>query len=79
MKLKLKKSVKQVREYRERRVEGSLLNMRACKLAVLDHASTTRAHKFTRVSMDTINRLNRAVIEEIRRIVKALPSVGKTI
>jgi hypothetical protein len=78
MKLKIKQN-KVTSPYRERRVEASLLNMRGCKLALLDHASSTRAHTFTRVSMDTINRLNRVVVEEIRKIIKALPSKGKTI
>jgi len=58
----------------------SLLNKQNCKGWLLDYANRTRAHHFTRVSMEgVVDRLEAALRKEMRRIVDEQPSVGKTI
>ena len=56
----------------------SLINWAQCRQRALSLA-TERAHKFNRVSDDVRARLERVVGEEIERIVRSQPSMGKTI
>lgn len=55
------------------------LNREACRDFLLEHAKGTRAHRFERVSAETLHQVN----EEVRRfmigLVRRLPSKGKTI
>ncbi|MGO8839485.1 MAG: hypothetical protein ACLP7I_12140 [Limisphaerales bacterium] len=54
-----------------------------CRSAVrkflLEHAGKTRAHKFNRVSEDTLLAINELVRRHCVTIVSQLPSKGKTI
>lgn len=56
-----------------------LLNRSAVRAALLDHAKRTRAHKYTRVSEDTLLLANAHLRIWIVNHVAKLPSMGKTI
>ena len=52
----------------------------SCREFLLGFAERERHHKFTRVSMESLTpRLENALREEMRRIVREQPSSGKTI
>lgn len=55
-----------------------LINISHCKQFALE-ASAGRAHKFTRVSREYLEDLDSRVRELIRKDLRGLPSVGKTI
>lgn len=56
-----------------------LLNQAAVKKFLLEYARQTRAHKFSRVSQQTLIKLNEIVRASAIGHVKSLPSKGKTI
>jgi len=49
------------------------------KQYLLDHASKTRHHKFTRVSEDTLMKVEAATRSACQSIVAAAPSKGQTL
>jgi hypothetical protein len=55
------------------------INRAACKSFLLEHAAATRAHKFHRVSSETLREINDAVRAVMTGKIRALPSKGKTI
>lgn len=55
-----------------------LLNQKAVRDALLSLA-LNRAHKFTRVSKETLDQAEAALLNWCRRHVESLPSRGKTI
>jgi hypothetical protein len=55
------------------------INQSSCKKFLLEHAAKTRAHKFTRVSSDTLSKLNEAVRNTMINHVQSMPSCGKTL
>ena len=58
---------------------SALLNKRQVRLLALDLARKNRAHKFTRVSPEFVNRANSALVMWIMREIASLPSKGRTI
>ena len=64
-----------VKEYRA----ASVLNRTEVKRRLLLFAKDTRAHKFTRVSKDTLDTLESRVENMIRQHVTAAPSRGVTL
>jgi len=56
-----------------------LINKKKCKQTLLDYAQATRAHKFTRVSEDSLIHLESVVKKEIEKIIHMQPSAGRTI
>jgi len=57
---------------------SSLLNRKQAKQFTL-HIASKRAHKFTRVSPEFLDKCEANLKEFIRTSVHCLPSVGKTI
>jgi len=57
----------------------SLLNRKSTKNYTLETAKTLRAHKFTCVGSDFLNRIETKIKVLIRDEIRALPSKGKTI
>ena len=55
------------------------LNSNACREFLLEFAGGTRAHKYTRVSGETLQRLNEHLRAQMIALVRGLPSKGKTI
>lgn len=55
-----------------------VVNQKAIRRLALDLAQK-RAHKFTRVSQDFVNRIDASVKMLVLREVEALPSKGRTI
>lgn len=55
------------------------LNREACRDFLLEHAISTRAHPFDRVSADTLVMLNEVLRNAMVRVVRQLPSKGRTI
>jgi hypothetical protein len=55
------------------------LNRTECRNFLLQFAAQNRAHKFSRVSEETLRDINEAVRSVMISKVKALPSKGKTI
>ena len=59
---------------------SSLIVDSKCRQFILEYAARSKAHKFTRVSMDAIVPQLEAVLrEKMRKIVDNQPSMGKTI
>lgn len=56
----------------------SLLNKKAVKVLALNLAKE-RAHEFTRVSSEFLNRMEALTRNAIESEIKRLPSLGKTI
>jgi hypothetical protein len=56
-----------------------LLNRSSVKKLALEFSQKNRAGKFTRVSKDFLERVNRKLAELIASEVQAHPSVGKTL
>ena len=57
----------------------NLINQSNVRRLLLEQASQTRAHKFTRVSKDTLIAANEAARQWCVNRVKAMPSAGKTL
>ncbi len=55
------------------------LNRSAVREFLLEHAKQTRAHKYTRVSEETLIEANEVVRQWVVRKVSSLPSCGRTI
>lgn len=55
------------------------INRTAVKNFLLEHAAATRAHKYQRVSLETLRDINNAVRAVMISKVRTLPSKGKTI
>jgi len=55
------------------------INRANVKKFLLEHTARTRAHKYTRVSMDTMIEANEVIRRWAVSKVAALPSKGKTI
>lgn len=58
---------------------NSLINKSKVKRFILDFASENRAHKFTRVSQETLDKVEAAARSAARAIVTSAPSKGKTL
>lgn len=56
-----------------------IVNSRAVKDKMMALAGETRYHGFTRVADTAVSRVEAAAIREMKRIVQAEPSIGKTI
>lgn len=59
--------------------ETVFINRAAVRDFLLEHAAGTRAHRFERVSKETLVRVNECARQCMISIVRALPSKGKTI
>jgi len=57
----------------------TLLNKSKVKKYILEFAEANRAHKFTRVSQEAIDRVEAAARSAARSIVTSSPSKGKTL
>ena len=55
------------------------LNRAACKSFLLAYAAQTRAHKYARVSGETVQAINEATRRYMIELVRKLPSKGRTI
>lgn len=60
-------------------MSNGLINRSKVKRFVLDFASENRAHKFTRVSQETLDKVEAAARAAARAIVTSAPSKGKTL
>ena len=60
-------------------MSSKLITVKSVKQYLLDHASKTRHHKFTRVSEDTLMKVEAAVRSACQSIVAAAPSKGQTL
>jgi len=56
-----------------------LLNRSAVRQYLLDQAKKTRAHKYTRVSEDTLIAANEHLRQWLNARVRQMPSMGKTL
>lgn len=57
----------------------TLINRSKVKRYILDYASENRAHKFTRVSQEALDKVEAAARSAARSIVTSAPSKGKTL
>jgi len=57
----------------------TLINKSKVKKYILEFAETNRAHKFTRVSQEAIDRVEAAARAAAKAIVTSAPSKGKTL
>ena len=60
-------------------MNNALINKSKVKKYILDYAANNRAHKFTRVSQETIDRVEAAARATAKAIVLSSPSKGKTL
>jgi len=60
-------------------MSNSLINRSKVKRFILDFASENRAHKFSRVSQESIDRVEAAARAAAKAIVTSAPSKGKTL
>ena len=60
-------------------MSSKLITVKSVKQYILDHASKTRHHKFTRVSEDTLIKVEAAVRSACQSIVATAPSKGQTL
>jgi hypothetical protein len=60
-------------------MSSKLITVKSVKQYLLDHASKTRHHKFTRVSEDTLMKVEAATRSAVKAIVAAAPSKGQTL
>lgn len=58
---------------------GLLINRAKCKRFLLDYARASRAHKFTRVSLNTLCEAEGALKNWLKLRVNQTPSKGKTL
>ena len=57
----------------------TLINKSKVKKYILEFAEANRAHKFTRVSQEAIDRVEAAARAAAKSIVTSAPSKGKTL
>lgn len=57
----------------------SYINRAKCKKFLLEFARSKRAHKFTRVSGETLNSIEADLIARLRSHVDQFPSKGRTL
>ena len=57
----------------------SILNRKQAKIRFKDIAETSRAHKFTIISNEYLDDLERRIENMVREDIKRLPSKGKTV
>jgi len=55
------------------------INARACRRFLLDYAKQNRAHRFVRVSKETLEQLDARVRTHMVAHVQSFPSKGKTL
>ena len=60
-------------------MSNNVTNKSKVKKYMLEFAATNRAHKFSRVSQETLDKVEAATRSAIRNIVTAAPSKGKTL
>ena len=60
-------------------MNNALINKSKVKKYILEFAATNRAHKFSRVSQESIDRVEAAARAAARAIVTSAPSKGKTL
>lgn len=60
-------------------MNNALISKSKVKRYILDFASTNRAHKFTRVSQETLDKVEAAARAAAKSIVTSAPSKGKTL
>ena len=58
---------------------NNLTKQSQVKKFILDFAANNRAHKFSRVSQETLDRIEAAARSAARAIVTTAPSKGKTL
>jgi hypothetical protein len=58
---------------------NNLINKSKVKRYLLEYAEKNRAHKFTRVGQETIDRVEAAARSACKAIVTQAPSKGKTL
>ena len=58
---------------------NTLINKSKVKKYILEFAEANRAHKFTRVSQEAIDRVEAAALAAAKAIVTSAPSKGKTL
>lgn len=58
---------------------SSIINKKQARQHALDHAATTRAHPFTRVSSDFLVEIEADTRAAIERRIAGHPSMGKTL
>jgi len=64
---------------REKWLKYKFINATAVHTFLLEQAASTRSHKFTRVSEETLTAVNEAVRQFCVSHVKRMPSKGKTL
>jgi hypothetical protein len=60
-------------------MNNALINKSKVKKYILEFAEANRAHKFSRVSQETIDRVEAAARSACKAIVTQAPSKGKTL
>lgn len=60
-------------------MSSQLISPSKVKRFILDYAKANRAHTFTRVSQETIDRVEAAARSAAKQIVTSAPSKGKTL
>jgi hypothetical protein len=60
-------------------MNNALINKSKVKKYILEFAATNRAHKFSRVSQESIDRVEAAARAAAKSIVTSAPSKGKTL
>jgi hypothetical protein len=58
---------------------NNLINKSKAKKYILEYAANNRAHKYTRVSQETLDRVEAAARSACKAIVTTAPSKGKTL
>jgi hypothetical protein len=58
---------------------NNLTNKTKVKKYILEYAANNRAHKFTRVSQETLDRVEAAARAACKAIATSAPSKGKTL
>jgi hypothetical protein len=58
---------------------NALINKSKVKKYILEYATNNRAHKYTRVSQETLDRVEAAARATAKAIVMSSPSKGKTL
>jgi hypothetical protein len=60
-------------------MSNRLINKARVRQLALDYAKKTRAHEWTRVSQEFLDRIEAQTAEAIRREINRAPSVGSTL
>ena len=58
---------------------NNLINKSQVKKFILEYAAANRAHKFSRVSQETLDKVEAATRAACKAIVTSAPSKGKTL